>query len=421
MTIGGAGAPSTFSNQFQQVNVTVLDQSLWLINGEGHSPLESPNASLSKLDLKAPGKARHEYDKGYQLLQRKDLQAAVEHLTTATSIYPSYVAAHNALGSAYLGLKQNDQARAEFAQAVALDDHLPASYLNLGCAELALGHFPAAQDAIQKASTIAPLDLQLLSALAYGQLMNHDYAGVVATARQVHERKHDGAAMVHFFAAAAFDAQDKRPQAQQELLTLLREDPKSPAALQAVQIIEDLKKDQNRPPAIVSDAGLKISITDVPAEAPKGPVQLPERIRRLLQDAKENAQIAEAEAEAECPGCTAPDPAAHAEAGVTHDVSAGPLPHPSANRNRYAGFTLHASTDEVAIFFSATDHGKPVTNLGRGDVDVRDKGDRPAAVTGFRSQAELPLRIGLVIDTSGSIEGRFKFEREAATTSCRRS
>ncbi len=386
-----------------------MDANLWLINGQSSSPLESPNGSLSKLDLKAPGKARHEYDKGYQLLQRKDLQAAVEHLTTATSVYPSYVAAHNALGSAYLGLKQNDQARAEFAQAVALDDHLPTSYLNLGCAELALGHFPAAQDAIQKASTIAPLDLQLLTALAYGQLMNHDYPGVVATARQVHERKHDGAAMVHFFAAAAWDAQDKRPLAQKELLTLLREDPKSPAALQAVQIIEDLKKDQNRPPP-APDAGLKVSITDVPAEAPTGPVQLPERIRKLLQDAKENTQIAEAEAEAECPGCAATDPAAPAEP----DVAPGPVPHPSVPPSSYAGFTLHASTDEVAIFFSATDHGKPVTNLARGDVDVRDKGDRPAAVTGFRSQSELPLRLGLVIDTSASIKDRFKFEQEAA-------
>src|ERR1019366_2317431 len=204
-----------------------------MINSQNRSPLESPSGSLSKLDLKAPGKARREFDKGYQLLMRKDHQGAVAHLTTATSIYPSFVSAHNALGTAYLGLGQNDQARAEFAQAIALDDHLPTSYLNLGCAELALKHYPAAQEAIQKASSIAPLELQLLTALTYGQFMNHDYAGAVATARQVHKDKHDGAAMVHFYAAAAWAAQDKLQQAQHELLTLLREDPKSPAALQA--------------------------------------------------------------------------------------------------------------------------------------------------------------------------------------------
>jgi len=247
-TFGIPGSTSpTFSMPYRQSQSINVNQNLWLLQGQDPSPLESGYGSLSKLDLKAPGKAKREYEKGYQLLMRKDDQGAIEHLLAATSIYSSFVAAHNALGSAYLGLSENDQARAEFARAVELDDHLPISYLNLGCAELALSHFAGAQEAIQKASSIAPLDLQLLTALSYAQLMNHDYTGVIATANQVHERKHDGAAMVHFFAAAALDSQGNLPQVQQELVTFLREDPKSPAALQAVQIMEDMKRDQARP------------------------------------------------------------------------------------------------------------------------------------------------------------------------------
>ena len=96
---------------------------------ENGSLVQSPGGSVSKLDLKAPGKARREYEKGFQLLMRKDLRGAVEHLGNATKIYPSFVAAHNALGSAYLALDQNEQARGEFDQAVALDDHLPNSCL----------------------------------------------------------------------------------------------------------------------------------------------------------------------------------------------------------------------------------------------------------------------------------------------------
>jgi Ca-activated chloride channel homolog len=412
MTIGGSSAGG-YTNQFQSIQTSLLDQDLWLINGQARSPLENPGASLSKLDLKAPGKARHEYDKGYQLLTRKDLAAAVEHLTTATSIYPSYVAAHNALGSAYLGLGKNDEARTEFTQAISLDDHLPNSYLNLGCAELALQHFPAAQEAIQKASTIAPLDLTLLSALAYGQFMNHDYAATIATASQVHKGKHEGAAMVHFYAAGAWGAQEKLPEAQKELLTFLREDPKSPAALQAVQMLEDMKRDltqgAKRPSG--SDAGLKVSITDVAAAAPTGPVELPERIRRLLQEQKENTQIAEAEAEAECPTCGA---AEHPAPGEPDVAASGPNPKAKGPGSKYAGFTLRASTDEVSVFFTATDHGKPVTNLAGADIGIRDNNKPPAVVTGFRNEGDLPLRLGLVIDTSDSIAGRFKFEQQAA-------
>ena len=92
---------------------------------------------------------------------KKDLEAAITHLTKSIAIYPSFVAAHNALGTAYLNQGQNQQAREQFAQAVALDDHLPNSYLNLGCAELALDQYDDAEKSLKTASSIAPLDLQL--------------------------------------------------------------------------------------------------------------------------------------------------------------------------------------------------------------------------------------------------------------------
>jgi VWFA-related protein len=389
------------------VQSTVIDTNLWTINSQNRSPLESPTGALSKLDLKAPGKARREFEKGYQLLMKKDLQGAVQHLTLATSIYPSFVAAHNALGKTYLALKQNDQARAEFAQAVALDDHLPTSYFNLGCTELALKHYLAAEESIQKATTIAPLDLELLTALAYGQYMNQNFRGVIATAHQVHERKHEGAAMVHFYAAAAWEAQGNFAEAQRELDTLLKEDPKSPAAEQAHQLMLQLKEEAQRPAAATSE--LKVSFTDVPSEAPSGPVQLPENVRKLMQESKENSQIAEAEAEAECPTCAGSGSAASVSSGTGSGV------RPGTAVAKYKGLpVLRASADEVAVFFAATDHGKSVTNLTGKDVGIRDNSRAPAAITGFRNESDLPLRLGLVIDTSDSISSRFKFEQNAA-------
>lgn len=47
-----------------------MDFSLFQIgtrNPQG-TPLQSPSGSVSKLDLKAPGKARREYEQGYRLL-----------------------------------------------------------------------------------------------------------------------------------------------------------------------------------------------------------------------------------------------------------------------------------------------------------------------------------------------------------------
>ncbi len=288
------------------VQASQVDASSFLINTQNSntSPLETPSGSISQLDLKSPWKARREYEKGYQFLMRKDLQAAIEHLAKSTAIYPNFVAAHNALGTAYLNLGQNEQARDEFVQAVSLDDHLPNSYLNLGCAQLTLKQYPQAEETLKKASAIAPLDLQLLTALVYGEFLNQDFPAVIATAGQVHDRKHQGAAMIHYFAAGAWEAQNKLPEAQHEMEILLQEDPKSSSADQFRKILDEIKTEQRR----LAEAKLQpAQMVKVSVSAPAGPT--PEEAARqakiVLQDTKEKNQIAEAEAEPRPPALTA--------------------------------------------------------------------------------------------------------------------
>ena len=384
-----------------------MDLSFFRIDTQnaGVTPLETPSGSVSKLDLNAPAKARREYNKGYQSLMKKDAQSAIEHLKIAIQIYPSYVAAHNALGTGYLNLNQNERARDEFAQAVALDDHLPNSFLNLGCAQLGLKDYAAAEETFRKASSLAPLDLQLQLALAYGEYVNHDYPAVLATAREVHARKHQAATAVHFFAAGALEAQGNLTDAQHELEILLREDPKSASAVQYRQIMEDLKTEQARR----EEAKLR------PAEPAKFTFNRPVEPTReqamgqaqlVLQNLKERNEIAEAEAapEPSCTSCSANEPVAGLEASAIA----------KAKSFRPTGSVFRVAVDEVAFFFAATDHGKAVNDLEASEVKVRDDNKPPAALRSFLNESQLPLRLGLVIDTSNSVTGRFSFERQAA-------
>jgi len=376
---------------------------------ENGSLVQSPGGSVSKLDLKAPGKARREYDKGFQLLMRKDLRGAVEHLGNATKIYPSFVAAHNALGSAYLALDQNEQARGEFDQAVALDDHLPNSYLNLGCAELALKQYPAAEESLRKASSIAPLDLQLQLALVYGEFVNRDYLAVVATARQVHERKHKGAALVHYFAAGAWEARDNLAEAQHEMEILLREDPKSGSAGQFRQILQQIKTEEVAGAEAKPHPAHPVSFS---FSAPAGSTseEALRQAQQVLQDVKEKNQIAEAEAEPDstCAECGT-------RAAVESAAASNPISDLKKSDLDFRGATFHAAVDEVAIFFAATDHGKSATNLTPSDIEVTDDNRPPRSILGFRNESQLPLRLGLIIDTSNSVTDRFSFEQAAAT------
>lgn len=69
----------------------------------------------------------------------------------------------------------------------------------------------------------------------------------------------------------------------------------------------------------------------------------------------------------------------------------------------------------VPLVFTVTDKkGRFVTGLKRENFGLLDDGRPPAAVLGFSQQTNLPLRIGIMLDTSSSIRQRFKFEQDSA-------
>ena len=77
--------------------------------------------------------------------------------------------------------------------------------------------------------------------------------------------------------------------------------------------------------------------------------------------------------------------------------------------------TIVKQVDEVNVVFTVTDkRGKFVNDLKRDDFRVLDDNKPPVSIRSFRSETNLPLRVGLLIDASNSIRDRFKFEQEAA-------
>src|SRR6202011_3477464 len=79
--------------------------------------------------------------------------------------------------------------------------------------------------------------------------------------------------------------------------------------------------------------------------------------------------------------------------------------------------TIKKRVDEVNVLFIATDHhGKFVRNLNQGDFSILDDHKPPQAIINFRRETDLPLELGLLVDTSGSVHSRFDFEQEAAVS-----
>ncbi len=76
--------------------------------------------------------------------------------------------------------------------------------------------------------------------------------------------------------------------------------------------------------------------------------------------------------------------------------------------------TLKKTVNEVRVVFTVTDrHGRYIKDLKENDFRVIDD-QKPAELRSFRSETDLPLQVGLLVDASNSVRDRFKFEQEAA-------
>src|SRR5579872_533538 len=89
----------------------------------------------------------------------------------------------------------------------------------------------------------------------------------------------------------------------------------------------------------------------------------------------------------------------------------------SSDNSDHTIITFKRRGDEVHVLFRATDeHGKFVRDLNEDDFSILDDHKPPTSISNFRRETGLPLQLGLLIDTSGSVRTRFDFEQDAAVS-----
>jgi VWFA-related protein len=115
---------------------------------------------------------------------------------------------------------------------------------------------------------------------------------------------------------------------------------------------------------------------------------------------------------AQQPAAPAPPPAGQAAQPATAPQNAPQPAEPQADANVPV---IPLNVNEVNLIFTVTDrHGHYIPNLQQNDFALLDDQKAPARVHSFHQQINLPLRVGILIDTSTSIRSRFTFEQEAA-------
>lgn len=350
---------------------------------------------VSALDLAAPPSALTQFNKAIPLLQQQHTHEAITYLEKAVATYPKFVSAHNNLGTAYLELGDDGRARTEFETAAKLDDKFPTSFLNVARLDIAQQNFGAAEKHLDKVISMKPRDANVLTVLAYVQASAHNYHHAIETAERVHRLDHKDYANVHYIAgSAAVSLRDYRV-AEREFGLLVQEDPHNPMAPIATQNLKILAKYKNGEPQPAIGGG-PAALTSLVSGQQAQTFPDSEHLRSEL------ASLG-TEGDEECRDCA-----------VTPSGPVAPPPAPEVPRTPGSAITIRKTVDEVAVFFTATKHGDYVNDLQSSDIQLRDDNKAPDAILQFAPQAKLPMRLGLVIDTSGSVDQRFPFEKKAA-------
>ncbi|HXN95022.1 MAG TPA: tetratricopeptide repeat protein [Candidatus Acidoferrales bacterium] len=111
--------------------------------------------TVSARELKIPGKARREFEKGLGSLAKQDVAGSLSHFTKATEAFPDYYEAYYHVGVAATRLGQRDEAMQAFQKAI------DASGGRYALAEFGIGYLVYLEGKPEEAATIIRRGLEV--------------------------------------------------------------------------------------------------------------------------------------------------------------------------------------------------------------------------------------------------------------------
>ena len=233
VVVSGQGIETADSGAFEiDSRMTAQTQFVYVRRIEDRAQAGGGPPLVMATSMNIPKKAQKEFDKSLDAINAHDWDKALQHLTSATAIYPQYVAAYTNLGVVYGQLNDPVHQREALEKAVSLDDHFAPALVNLARLDYRDKRFPESQDLLEKATRVDPANAQTLVLLAQTDLVNQHYDDAIANAKKVHSLPHEHLAIIHYIAARALEFKHRAGDAVTELQTFLKEEPDGPRAAQ---------------------------------------------------------------------------------------------------------------------------------------------------------------------------------------------
>jgi Flp pilus assembly protein TadD len=197
--------------------------------------------------LKAPAKARKEYQQAAEAQQRGDNPTAHRHADKAIKLYPEFADAYALEGFVYLQEQKPEEAQAAFEKALSIEPQLPDGLLGLGRLRNVQRRFAEAEEYLQLAAQGSPDAWQINCELGRAYLGLGKYVEAERYLRKA-RAANPPYPSVYYMLAQVLLLLDRPLEALPEMEAYLRLVPRGPSADHVRDVIRRTKEAQSGAP-----------------------------------------------------------------------------------------------------------------------------------------------------------------------------
>ncbi len=194
--------------------------------------------AISVAQYKVPGKARDEYRKAREAMEKEKLEEAGKHLARALEIFPNYADALTLRAVLELNQRNADAALADLDKAVKADANYAMAYMVMGSALNMQSKFDEALRALERGESLAPDYWQAEFEMGKAYIGKSDYPAALGHLQRAQAMAPKDYALIYLLQAHALLAMKQYPEAMAALQVYLQKDPGGANRAEAQKMLE---------------------------------------------------------------------------------------------------------------------------------------------------------------------------------------
>jgi tetratricopeptide (TPR) repeat protein len=194
--------------------------------------------AISVAQYRIPAKAREEYRKAHEGLDKGKIEDANKHLTKALELCPNYADALTLRGVIELNNRDSQSAIADLDKAIKADANYAMAYMVMGSALNMESKFDEAIRSLQRGESLAPNYWQAHFEMGKAYIGKADYPTALRQLERAESLAPAEYPLIYLLRAHALMAMKQYPDATVALQAYLQKDPQSPNSAKARKMLD---------------------------------------------------------------------------------------------------------------------------------------------------------------------------------------